>query len=162
MKAIILNILLFSTIISFAQTNPLAAFDNLVGSSWVSEGKQLGGFDGKTVYKIESGLEGKIIKVATYATDPKTKEFGLRNEGIRAYDAGQKTIKFYEFDKLGGTTIGEVIIENKNMHFVYMYQGMELRDSWIYETEDQYRFIVGTWENGDWKQKFHETLLVRE
>ena len=117
MKILSLNLLLFVALLSQAQTSPLSVFDNLIGSSWVSEGTQLGGFEGKTVYQVESGLEGKIIKVTTYATDPTTKEFGLRNEGIRAYDATEKVLKFYEFDKLGGITVGNVVVDGRNMHF---------------------------------------------
>lgn len=162
MKMILLVIFLFSSAIIYAQTGPFKAFENLVGSSWVSEGKQLGGFEGKTVYQVSSGLNGKIIKVLTYTTDPSTKEFGLRNEGIRAYDASSKSIKFYEFDKLGGITVGDVLVDGNNMHFEYSYQGMKLRDSWIYENDDQYQFIVGVWENDAWTQKFHETVLLRE
>ena len=161
MKILSLNLLLFVALLSQAQTSPLSVFDNLIGNSWVSEGTQLGGFEGKTVYQVESGLEGKIIKVTTYATDPTTKEFGLRNEGIRAYDATEKVLKFYEFDKLGGITVGNVVVDGRNMHFEYVYQGMRLRDSWIYEANNQYQFIVGIWENDAWKKKFHETRLVR-
>ncbi len=161
MKILIFQIVALLSLTSHGQ-HPLVAFDNLVGSSWVSEGIQLGGFEGRTVYQVASGLDGKIIKVKTYATDPNTKEFGLRNEGIRAYDVGQAVIKFYEFDKLGGITVGTVTADDKNLHFDYEYKGMKLRDSWIFEDKDQYRFIVGSWDGKHWIQKFHETRLVRK
>lgn len=162
MKTILITVLLLFGSVCFAQTNPLAGFENLAGSSWVSEGTQLGGFEGKTVYKIDYGLDGKIVKVQTFATDPRTKEFGLRNEGIRAFDSKAGSVVFYEFDKLGGITTGKVEIERNNFHYTYTYQGMELRDSWIYKSKDEYEFIVGVWKNGDWVQKFHETTLKRE
>lgn len=159
-----LLLLISCTLISFAllsQDIPMHAFNNLVGSTWVSEGKQLGGFDGKTEFVFSWGLDQKIVHVKTYATDPQTKEFGLRNEGVRAFNAAKERIEFYEFDKFGGVTPGTVITTDKDLHYEYDYQGIKLRDSWIYISEQEYQFIVGIWENGAWTKKFHETKFIR-
>ncbi|NRB50912.1 MAG: hypothetical protein HRU41_24800 [Saprospiraceae bacterium] len=161
MKKLLLISCLLTSCTLIAQDNPMAVFDNLVGSTWVSEGKQLGGFDGKTEAVFSWGLDQKIVHVKTYTTDPQTKDFGLRNEGVRAFDAAKERIAFYEFDKFGGITAGIVIADSKNLHYEYDYQGLTLRDSWIYVSEDEYQFIVGTWENGDWTKKFHEARFSR-
>ncbi|MGI9542882.1 MAG: hypothetical protein ACR2MX_06450 [Cyclobacteriaceae bacterium] len=143
------------------QPEPIKAFENLIGGKWISQGKQLGGFNGKTEIQFEWGLNGKIVKATTYATDPKTMEFGLRNEGIRAYSAADKVVQFYEFDKLGGITKGEVLVDGTDLHYNYEYQGMMLRDSWIFVDNDQYTLIVGVWQEDKWSQKFHEQVFRR-
>jgi len=161
MKTTITIFLLLIARLLNAQQEQLSAFKNLCGSSWISEGMQLGGFEGKSVYEMEWGLDGKIVKLKTFATDPKTKEFGLRNEGVRVFDAASKQLVFFEFDKLGGITTGMVLIEENNIHYEYEYQGMLLRDSWIYISENEYSYIVGIWKDGAWMRKFHEATLKR-
>ena len=48
-----------------------------------------------------------IIKAQAYGTvNSQTGEFGLRNEGIRAYDAEAGELRFWEFDVFGGITAG--------------------------------------------------------
>lgn len=155
-------VLLSATSQSFGQTNPMQAFQNQIGGIWTAEGKQLGGQDGKTTHQFEWGLGGKIVKVKSYTTDPKTMKFGLRNEGIRAYNANEESIQFYEFDKLGGITTGNVLIEGNDIHYNYDYQGMKLRDTWKYVSVDSYRLIVGVWLDGNWSQKFHEAVFTRQ
>lgn len=140
----------------------LASFKNLVGSTWVSEGKQLGGFDGKTEKVFEWGLDGKIVKVKTWTTDPQSGEFGLRNEGVRAWDQAAGKVLFYEFDKFGGITKGEVIMEESSLHYQYEYEGLTLRDSWQKVDENTYDYTVGQWENGDWSQVFHKAQFIRQ
>ena len=159
--AIVISQLLVATL-AFAQQHPLEAFKNLAGSTWVSEGEQLGGYKGKTEKQFAFGLEGRIIKVKTFSTDPKTLEFGLRNEGIRAWNAQDSLIYFYEFDKFGGITTGQIRIQGKDLHYEYQYQGLMLRDSWQYIDPDRYHYTVGVWDKGAWKQKFHESEFVRK
>ena len=145
-----------------AQTHHMKAFENLVVGSWIFEGKQLGGQDGKTIHEFEWGLEGKIIKTKLYNTDLKTLEFGLRNEGIRAYNVANETIEFYEFDKHGGITYGQILIEGKDIHYDYEYQEMKLRDSWKFIDTDNYELIVGVWQDGEWKTKYHQAIFTRK
>ena len=159
---ILLSIQLSFISVAIAQNNPIEAFSPLIGGSWISEGVQLGGHKGKTEIKFVWGLDGKIVKATTYTTDPETLKFGLRNEGIRTYNVQQKTIEFYEFDKLGGVTVGKVVIEGKNLHYEYEYSGTSLRDSWIYINENKYQFIVGIWNDDSWQKKFHEGVFIRE
>lgn len=146
-----------------AQENPLSVFDNLVGSTWISEGKQLGGHDGKTVKEIYRGLDGKIIKVKTYTTDPKTLEFGLRNEGVRTLNRETDQLEFYEFDKNGGISKGVIKVENQNIYYEYVYGDLTLRDSWIYQSKDEYLYrVCSVSEDGKCIQIYHEGKFVRQ
>jgi hypothetical protein len=160
-RNIIFVFLVLSSLIVGAQRNPMGAFKYLVGSSWVSEGMQLGGFEGETVHEMELGLDGKIVKVRTFTTDPNTGELGIRNEGIRTYNAKTDRLEFYEFDKFGGITTGTIRTQGKNIHFEYTYDGLAVRESWIYKTENEYHFILGTWEDGEWSKKFYETIFKK-
>ena len=144
-----------------AQDNPMQAFETLADATWVSEGIQLGGFEGRTEYQMRWDLNKKIVRVNSYSTDPKTKEFGFRAVGIRAYNQETDRLEFYEFDKFGAVTEGTIVADGRNLHFEYEYQGSFLRDSWIYVSDDEFTFIVGIWEEGDWTRKFHETSFVK-
>ena len=144
-----------------AQDNPMTAFDNLIGT-WVSEGTQLGGHEGKTVKEITTGLDGSIIKVKTYTTDPKTLEFGLRNEGVRTKNAETGALEFYEFDRLGGVTKGEVIIEGKDLHYQYAYGDLTLRDSWVFVDKDTYQYAVSSVKEGEVDQVYHQGKFIRQ
>ena len=142
--------------------NSLAAFNNLVGSTWVASGKQLGGHDGKTVKEFIWGLDGKMVKVKTFTTDPKTLEFGLRNEGVRIWNAQSSEIAFYEFDKLGGVSEGKVIIEEKNIHYEYAYGELLLRDSWTFVNENEYTYTVVSIVDGKQDQVYHTGTFLRK
>lgn len=143
------------------QKGELIAFENLMDGTWVSEGLQLGGHQGKTTFIYEWGLDGNMVKVKTFTTDPKTFEYGVRNEGVRCWDATNKQVVFYEFDKQGGITQGTVTLEGQNIFYDYSYHGTQLRDAWIYIDRDTYRYIVGVWQEGEWLTKYHETKFVR-
>ena len=147
----------------FAQDTKLTMFENIVGSTWISEGKQLGGHDGKTVKEISAGLDGKIIKVKTYITDPQTLEFGLRNEGIRIYNSKTEQLEFYEFDKLGNVSKGVVKRDGKNIHYEYKYGDLLLRDSWIYQSDDEYTYkVCSVSEEGECLQTYHTGKFIRQ
>lgn len=145
-----------------AQENQLKPFENLINSTWVSEGEQLGGHQGKTVKEFDWGLNGKLVKVKTWTTDPKTLEFGLRNEGVRLYNADQQEIVFYEFDKLGGISKGVVKIEGCNIHYEYTYGDLLLRDSWIYISKDEYQYRVCSIKEEACDQVYHQGIFKRK
>jgi len=105
---------------------------------------------------FEWGLNGKIVKVQHYGDDWNNRgEFGLRNEGIRAWDEKSKTILFWEFDVLGGITTGEVIVDHDTLHYEYRYpidgKQTTLRDSWYRRDADTYDFNVLVREKNGWK-----------
>ncbi len=147
------------TTFAYSQENPISAFTTLADATWVSEGLQLGGFEGRTEYQMQWDLDKKIVRVNSYSTDPKTKEFGFRAVGVRMYNTTTEQLEFYEFDKYGSITEGTILVDEKNLHFEYEYQGSYLRDSWIYVSDEEFRFIVGIWKDGGWSKKFHETTF---
>ncbi|MEO1254579.1 MAG: hypothetical protein AAFY41_06795 [Bacteroidota bacterium] len=152
----------FIAVICCYSQNDVSIFSNLVNSKWISEGKQLGGLEGKTEYEFSWGLDKKIVYAKTYTTDPQTQEFELRNEGVRAFNSETKRLEFYEFDKLGGITSGVVLVNENDIHYEYDYEGMKLRDSWIYKSKNKYQFIVGVWQEDNWTRKFHEASIERK
>jgi hypothetical protein len=165
MKIIIsttLFVQMFLSMTVIGQNNQMEGFNVLVGSTWVFEGTQLGGHEGKTEQQFEFGLDGKIVKVKTYSTDPITLQFGLRNEGVRSFNAADSLIYFYEFDKNGGITTGTVTVNKNDLYYDYKYNGLMLRDSWEYVDADTYLLIVGIWDGKVWKQKFQEAKFVRK
>lgn len=161
MKKIAFLISLFCCAQLNAQTGQLSAFKNLINSTWISEGKQLGGHEGKTEKTFSLGLDGKLIKVVTYTTDPKTLEFGLRNEGVRIFNEEKNEIEFYEFDKLGGITRGVVMVEGQNLHYQYSYGEYTLRDSWIYVSENKYQYRVCSIVDNQCEAVYHESHFTR-
>ncbi|MCE7995586.1 MAG: hypothetical protein HEP71_26645 [Roseivirga sp.] len=145
-----------------SQGEQMKAFENLIGGEWVTTPKAAGGLQSKSVSKFEWGLNRKIIKSKYYNHDPKTFEFGLRNEGIRAHNASDSTIVFYEFDRFGGITEGTVLTEGQNLHYEYDYHGeLKLRDTWKFIDKDNYSLTVGVWKDGKWEKKYHEALVKR-
>ena len=162
MKTLHLIFLIAITHLIDAQENPILAFDNLSGDTWISEGKQLGGHDGKTVKEITWGLDGKIIKVKTYTTDPQSLAFGLRNEGIRIFNSQTNQMEFYEFDKLGGVSKGTVTIDGKNIYYEYSYGEMLLRDSWIFVSKDEYEYRVCSIVDSQCDKIFHQGVFKRK
>ncbi|MEO9485070.1 MAG: hypothetical protein ABJG47_16540 [Ekhidna sp.] len=158
-----LLLLILSSTSLLGQGDSLGVFENLVGSTWISSGKQLGGHDGKTVKEISWGLDGEIVKVKSYTTDPKTLKFGLRNEGVRIYNVQTQQLEFYEFDKLGGVSKGVIKTEGKSLHYEYEYGGLLLRDSWIYKSKDEYLFrVCSLSEKGECLQTYHEGKFIRQ
>ena len=159
------NTLLFLLLIPFilqAQA-PLTAFDNLVGSTWEVKGKWGNGEEFRQEYAFQWSLNKKMVKVQTKGTvDMLTKEYGLRNEGIRFWRENENKIVFYEFDVFGGITEGICNIEGKNIYYEYEYDGLTLRDSWIYQDENTYELVVASLENGKQKDVYQKSTVKRQ
>lgn len=160
MKYYILNLLLLlGTVSTLAQNNnaqlPLNIFEHFIGGKWEMKGQWPNGQKFKQVQIFKWGLNKKIVKVQTFGTvNQKTGEFGLRNEGIRAWDAQKKQIVFWEFDVFGGITPGACTVEGKNIYYNYAYQGQNFRDSWVYVNANKYEYKVGIYDNGKWGKVF--------
>ena len=138
----------------------------LIGGKWVAEGKWQDGKKFKQELKFMWGLSHNIIKVKTYAIiDQETGEFGLRNEGIRAWDDKDNAMKFWEFDIFGGITTGTCIIDGDQIHYQYEYKMDEsyalFRDTWTKIDEDSYRYRVGIVEDGKWQSILLDTTFKR-
>lgn len=160
MKNIII-LLFFIPIALKSQENPLTIFQPLENYIWSAEGKWGDGSTFKQEVSFEFSLENKIVKVESNGfTNMEQTEFGLRNHGIRQYDEKLKKIRFWEFDIFGNVTEGTVESDGKNLIYRYDYGGTLVTEMWNYKNKLTYDFIVGVYENGEWKQKFLETEFV--
>ena len=101
-----------------------------------------------------------IAKSIGFINKEQTK-LGLRNHGIRQYDKITKSIKFWEFDVFGELTKGSVFSEGKNIVYQYTYGTSTVTDMWEYVNDSTYNLIVGTYENGEWKQVYLSTKFKK-
>ncbi|PXX99197.1 hypothetical protein DF185_15080 [Marinifilum breve] len=150
LKLLIIVCCFLFSIEGFAQENaPLEHFNQFTEGVWITEGEWSNGHKFKQEIDFEWGLNHKIVKVKTYGTiDPKTKKYGLRNEGIRAYNTQDSVIQFWEFDIYGGITKGECYFEGRNLHYEYDYHGEKLKESWIFVDQDSYKYQIGSVKDG--------------
>jgi hypothetical protein len=149
-----------------ATASVFSAHENLVGGTWKAESQWSDGTPFKSHVSYEWALDGTILKTKTFGNIRRDGyEFGLRNEGIRAYDGAHKEMVFFEFDIFGGITSGTIKYDGKNIFYQYSYETgeetMQLTDSWEYQDEDHYDYTVGVYEDGHWKQKFLTSVMTR-
>lgn len=147
-------------------TPALQVFESLIGYTWKAEGSWGDGSQFVQEQVYEWGLNQKLVKVRTYGnTRQDGFAFGLRNEGLRAWDASSGELRFWEFDVFGGITKGTVLVESKNIYYQYVYGSdanqMTLTDAWLYQNDSTYTFKVGVFEEGQWKQVYLETQMQR-
>lgn len=143
-----------------AQTTDWGAFEHLMDKTWVAEGKWGDGSPFKQEIQFTFDLEKQLIVTHTkgFTNQEKTK-FGARNHGVRQYDAVTKSYRFWEFDILGGVTEGTVVLKDKNLFYQYKYGDYSLTDAWEYVDDKTYKFTVGIYEDGTWKQRYLETVF---
>lgn len=141
---------IFITSFGYCQEqNPLSNFDLFTQGTWLTEGEWSNGQKFKQEIDFSWGLDQKILKVKTYGTiDPKTNKYGLRNEGIRAYNAKDSLIQFWEFDVYGGITEGICYFDGKNLHYEYDYNGSKLKESWLFIDQDNYSYQIASLVDG--------------
>lgn len=152
----------------FAQTtkqekkSPLAIFEQFTTGKWEMNGQWSNGKKFRQAQIFKWSLNKKIVKVQTFGTvNQKTGQFGLRNEGIRAWDATKKQIVFWEFDVFGGITKGICTVEGKNIYYDYLYMGKNFRDSWVFVNANKYEYKVGVYEQGKWLKVYHQSFYQR-
>ncbi|WP_431123850.1 VOC family protein [Flagellimonas flava] len=159
MKKITILSLLFAGLLHLqAQDNPLSMFDPLIGKTWSAEGNWGDG----SVFKQDITYRYDINNVLVIAeadghTNQERTTYGPRNHGIRKYDKGSGTIKFWEFDVFGGVTEGTVIAKGKDIIYTYAYGESAVTDYWEYVDDHTYNLTVGSYEDGEWKQKYLKT-----
>ncbi|MBO6522900.1 MAG: hypothetical protein JJ971_03670 [Balneolaceae bacterium] len=144
----------------------LGALENLLGGTWIADGQWGDGSAFKQESAFVIGLSGNMIKSKTWGNISQTEyKHGLRSEGVRFWDASDSTLKFWEFDVFGSGLEGEITIIDKNIYLNYNYDfgsgPMQLTDGWIFISENEYEFVVGVFENGEWKQKYISTPIKR-
>ena len=148
------------------QEQSFQVLSQLIGGKWLAEGQWSNGSPFKQEMIYEWGLNHTIIKVKTYGTtDHETGAFGLRNEGIRAWDATQNKLLFWEFDVFGGITSGHCLIEGQNIYYEYVYsqngESNTFRDAWTRIDENTYVYKVGIYKDEQWKAVFLESSFKR-
>ncbi len=165
MRTLVIFLLSIFSLSAMGQTKDqikLKDFTKLIGGMWLTESEWSNGNQFKQEIRFEWGLDQKIIKVKTFGTiDQKTKEYGLRNEGIRAWNAQDSTIQFWEFDVFGGITSGLCYFKGNDLHYEYEYHGEKLRESWIFINANTYQYKVGSLLNGDIKKLYMESTYKR-
>ena len=165
MRTIIILLLSIFSISAIGQTKELTklnGFSNLIGGTWLTETEWSNGNQFKQEIIFEWGLNHKIVKVKTLGTvDQRTKEYGLRNEGIRAWNAQDSTIQFWEFDVFGGITSGLCYFDGKDLHYEYEYHSQKLRESWLFIDSDTYEYKVSSLLNGKIDKVYMESVYKR-
>ncbi|EAY31667.1 hypothetical protein [Microscilla marina] len=148
---------------AYSQATPqLAFFEHLTQDKWEMNGDWGNGKKFRQIQVYSWGLNKRIVKVQTFGTtDPKTGAFGLRNEGIRAWDATKKQVVFWEFDVFGGITQGTCTVEGNFLYYDYTYQGQSFRDSWQKISPNAYAYKVGTYKDGRWLKVFLSATYKR-
>ena len=142
--------------------SPLDFFDTFIEGKWEMSGAWANGKKFKQTNVFRWSLNKKIVKVQTFGTiDQKPGERGLRNEGIRAWDAQKKQIVFWEFDVYGGITRGTCTIEGKNIYYDYAYMGKTFRDSWVWVNHNKYKLKIGIYKDGVWGKVFLNAFYQR-
>jgi len=124
-KRLLIVLLIAIVVNSYSQVTKESAFETLgalVGGTWTYGGKWSNGEPFKQEITYTWGVNNQIIKVQTKGIiDREAKTYGLRNEGIRAWDMEVNKMKFYEFDIFGGVTEGYCVFEEGQFHFEYLY-----------------------------------------
>lgn len=147
--------LMFLPLLSFGQENPLSIFKPLEPYIWQAEGQWGDGSTFKQEIHFEFALNDNLVTVTSLGfTNAEQTEYGPRNHGVRQFDPASNSIRFWEFDVFGGITEGQVEGIDKNIVYTYSYQGTALTEMWIHKEETTYEFIVGVYDEGEWKQKF--------
>ncbi|RUT73466.1 hypothetical protein [Ancylomarina longa] len=161
-RYLILLCLLFSGLLSAQQQSPLEAFDRFVQGKWLTEGKWSNGNPFKQEVQFSWNLNHKLVEVKTYGTiNRKTNEYGLRNKGMRAWNMKDSVIQFWEFDVFGGITSGVCYFKDKNLIYEYNYHQEQLRESWIFEDEDTYKYQIANLKNGKVLELYMESSYRR-
>lgn len=160
---IILSMILSVPVIGQSKDSAkLHGFSNLIGGTWLTETEWSNGNKFKQEIIFEWGLDQKIVKVKTFGTiDQKTKEYGLRNEGVRAWNTQDSTIQFWEFDVFGGITTGLCYFKGKDLHYEYEYHGEKLWETWIFVDSNTYQYKVSSLLNGNIDKVYMESTYKK-
>ncbi len=164
MKNLLISALFLSlTSCVYGQNVDLSVFDNLVGKTWQAEGKWGDGSKFKQALTFEYALGKSLVLVkAKGFTDKEQTKYDWRNVGIRKVDKEAKKIKFWEFDVFGGTTEGDITVQDKNILYQYKYGNTMVSDLWEYVNDSTYNFTVGSRKNGEWAQKYLSCQFTAE
>lgn len=159
---VLIFLIILPVFLKAQEFSSLNKFSDLTEGIWLTEGKWANGESFKQEVDFSWGLNQKIIKVKTYGTiNPETKEYGLRNEGIRSYNVKDSVIQFWEFDIYGGVTSGICYFENRNLYYEYDYNGEKLREAWLYVNDNTYNYQIGSLKNGKLDKVYMKSSYYR-
>ena len=153
-------LLLFLNVSAHGQDKVLGIFEPLTDRIWKAEGKWADGSDFRQEIEFRYSLDSTLVIAESKGfVDKEQTKFGLRNHGIRQYDKESKKIRFWEFDVFGGFTEGEILVMGEDFYYSYSYGNTTITDAWIKLDDNTYRFVVGTYVDNQWKQKYLETVF---
>jgi len=117
--------------------------------------------------EVEMSLNSQLTKVKSYGFVDEQGTFGLRNEGIRAWDNDTNQMRFWAFDIYGGITEGFVGLFTNGFFYQYEYPDGKggltvLRDVWTKKNIDTYNFHVESLVDGKPVDVFLQTEFKRE
>ncbi|GEM_PF-823957 len=158
MKILLQSILLSLPILLLGQTADLSVFNNLVDRTWQANGSWGNGSPFSQEITFRFALDSSIVVAESIGfVDEEHSELGLRNHGIRQVDKNSNVIKFWEFDVFGGLTKGLLTVQGMNIMYQYHYGDSNVTDMWEYVDDSTYNFIVGEYDQGEWKQTYLST-----
>ena len=158
MKYYFFTFLFLIPVCSIGQNQALSIFDNIVDKTWKAEGNWGNGSPFYQEIDARYGLNKSVVIVESIGfVDEAQTKLGLRNQGIRQYDAKCECLRFWEFDVFGGLTEGVVFQEGKNIVYQYDYGGSKVTDMWEYVDNNTYNFKVGAYKDGKWEQVYLNT-----
>ncbi len=143
------------------------ALSALIGGTWKAEGTWFTGDPFRQEHVYEWGPGKAFVKVRTSGfIDHEHTAFGPRNEGIRAWDPIEGRMKFWEFDRFGGVTVGHVDVDEKGLYYEYAYEvggeSQNLRERWQRVDENAYTFSAGVYDEGRLDPVYLEVQFTRD
>jgi len=163
MKQLVYRYLLLSILVVgihpiWGQSKGLEGFNKLVGKTWKASGQWSNGSNFEQEVYFSFDLDQQIVLAETLGyVDEKQKELGKRNHGVRLYNATTEKLEFWEFDRFGGVTNGQLMVEGNTIYYFYSYGGTDLTDCWEYIDVNTYKFTVGVYNNGSWEKTYLTT-----
>ncbi len=156
---------LCTTFLSAAQLSKvLAAFEPLVGRTWISQGTWGDGSVFKQELTFSSELEGHWVSVQTRGfIDKEGKEWGQRNYGHRRWSEPDQSIVFTEHDVFGGVTTG--MVQTVGSDLIYQYEYGEgdtvsvVTEYWKFIDDFTYDLKIGQFQNKEWVTTYLEGTI---
>lgn len=144
----------------------LNAFAPLIGGTWQAEGQWSNGTVFWQQQRYAWGPGKAFVTVQTYGPlTPEDTTLVQRNEGIRAWDANTETMRFWEFDRLGGITEGTVGLVEGGISYSYRYtvgeETLSLYETWMQIDAHTFAYRVGTTTDGTWNDVYLDAHFKR-
>ncbi len=138
----------------------MEVFEPLLDKVWSAQGTWGDGSKFRQDISFAYGLDSTVILTNSMGyVDEEQTQYGERNHGLRRMDVPSGKMLFWEFDVFGGLTTGEVTTVGRDIYYHYEYGGSLVTDAWLYQSDDEYRFVVGSYVDGKWNAKYLETTM---